>query len=237
MTSLSATSLTSIWTPPDQELHAAVARNASRLRSPHSSTRPLARQRDRVCVHPLEHAGVIHEPVQTTAQALGHAAQCQTEEMALTVIDSALNLGLVTESELRAQFESLPRRCRRVLEKAERHSQSGIETLVRVRLRKLGIHLTVQATISGVGHVDLLIGDRFVIECDSHSWHWLEDQYREDHRRDAALVSMDYVVFRVTYEMVMFDWARVESIVRHVVGARKHRWPRHRSDAVGELLG
>jgi very-short-patch-repair endonuclease len=124
-----------------------------------------------------------------------------------------------------------------LLEKAERRSQSGIETLVRVRLRKLGIHLTVQAKISGVGHVDLLIGDRFVIECDSHSWHWLEDKYHEDHRRDALLVKMDYVVFRATYEMVMFDWPLVESIVRHVVGARKHRWPRRRSDAVGELLG
>ena len=237
LTSFSATSLTDIWTPPDTQLHVAVPRNASRLRSPHDGSRPLDRDRDRVCIHPLATAGVIHEPVQTIAQALAHAAVCQSGEMALTVIDSALNLGFVSEPELRAQFENLPRRCRRLLEKAERRSQSGIETLVRVRLRKLGIHLTVQAKISGVGHVDLLIGDRFVIECDSHSFHWLEDQYREDHRRDAVLVSMDYVVFRATYEMVMFDWPWVESIVRHVVGARKHMWPRRRSDAVGELLG
>jgi very-short-patch-repair endonuclease len=237
LTSLSATSLTPIWTPPDSYLHVAVPRNASRLRAPHSSSRPLARQRDRVCIHHLACSGVIREPVQALARALAHAAECQTEEMALTVIDSALNLGLVTAAELRAQFESLPRRCRRLLEKAERRSQSGIETLVRVRLRRLGIDLRVQARISGVGHVDLLIGDRFVIECDSHSWHWLEDQYYEDRRRDAVLVKMDYIVFRATYEMVMFDWPLVESIVRHVVGSRKHKWPRRRSDAVGELLG
>ncbi|WP_374946460.1 hypothetical protein [Agreia sp.] len=130
LTSLSATSLTSIWTPPDEQLHVAVARNASRLRSPHSSTRPLARQRDRVCIHPLEQAGVIYEPVQSTARALAHAAQCQTEEMALTVIDSALNLGLVTEPELRAQFEGLPRRCRRLLEKVERRSRQPQLALV-----------------------------------------------------------------------------------------------------------
>lgn len=237
LTSLSATGLTSIWTPPDHSLHVAVPRNASRLRAPRPGGRPLDRQRDQVCIHPLASAGVIREPVQAVAQALAHAAQCQTEERALTVIDSALNFGFVTQAELRAQFETLPRRCRRVLEKAERRSQSGIETLVRVRLRRLGIHLTVQAKISGVGHVDLLIGDRFVIECDSRSFHWLEDQYREDHRRDAVLVSMDYIVFRATYEMVMFDWPWVESIVRHVVGGRKHMWPRRRSDAVGELLG
>ena len=236
LTSLSATSLTTIWTPPDTQLHVAIPRNASRLRSPHTSARPLNRQRDRVCIHPLADAGVILEPVQTITRALVHAAQCQTEEMALTVIDSALCLGFVTEPELREQFEGLPRRCRRLLDKAERRSQSGIETLVRVRLRALGIHLTVQAKISGVGHVDLLIGDRFVIECDSRSWHWLEDRYREDHRRDAVLVSMDYIVFRATYEMVMFDWPWVESIVRRVVGARKHMWPRRRSDARGELL-
>lgn len=237
LTASSATRLAGVWTPPDTRLHVAVARNASRLRAPHNSALPLSRQGDAVCIHPLAEMGIVHDPVQTTAMALAHAAECQTEEMALTVIDSALNLGLVTDAELRAQFESLPRRCRRLLEKAERRSQSGIETLVRVRLRKLGIDLTVQAKISGVGHVDLLIGDRFVIECDSHRWHWLEDQYREDHRRDAVLVKMDYVVFRATYEMVMFDWPWVESIVRHVVGARKHKWPRRRADAVGEVLG
>jgi very-short-patch-repair endonuclease len=153
------------------------------------------------------------------------------------VIDSALNLGFVTETELRQQFEGLPRRCRRLLERAERRSQSGIETLVRLRLRKLGIHLTVQAKISGVGHVDLLVGDRFVIECDSHTWHWQEDSYAEDHRRDAVLVSKHYIVFRVTYEMVMFEWPWVESVVRGIVAARKHNWPRRRSEAVGELLG
>lgn len=237
LTALSATSLTTIWTPPDTHLHVAVPRNASRLRAPHSDTRALDRRRDRVCIHPLVDTGVIPVPVQGITQAVAHAAQCQPGEMALTVIDSALNLGFVTDAELRAHFENLPRRCRRLLENAERRSQSGIETLVRVRLRALGIHLTVQAKIAGVGHVDLLIGDRFVIECDSHSFHWLEDQYREDHRRDAVLVSMDYVVFRATYEMVMFDWPWVESVVRHVVGARKHKWPRRRSDAAGELLG
>jgi hypothetical protein len=101
LTSVSATSSTTIWTPPHSRLHVAVSRNASRLRAPHSSTRMLDRRRDQVCVHPLSEAGVIHEPVQGIAQSVAHAAQCQTEEMALTVIDSALNLGFVTEAELR----------------------------------------------------------------------------------------------------------------------------------------
>jgi very-short-patch-repair endonuclease len=237
LTSLSAARLAKLWTPQDTRLHVAVARNASRLRSPYSATRPLDRERDRVCVHPLEENGIVNETVQPLARAVAHAARCQSEEMALTVIDSALNLGFVTEAELRLQFESLSRRCRRTLDRAERRSQSGTETLVRVRLLKLGIHLTVQAMISGVGHVDLLVGDRFVIECDSHSWHWLEDRYAEDHRRDAVLVSMNYIVFRVTYEMVMFDWPWVESVVRGIVSARKHTWPRRRSEAGGELLG
>ncbi|CAD6007917.1 endonuclease domain-containing protein [Agreia sp. COWG] len=153
------------------------------------------------------------------------------------MIDSALNQALVTERELHTEFSTLPRRCRRALEKADRRSQSGIESLVRVRLRRLGIHLTVQAKISGVGHVDLLVGERFVIECDSHRWHWLEDSYAEDHRRDAILMSMGYVVFRVTYEMVMFAWPWVESVVRAQIAGRKHRWPRTKAAAAGEYLG
>jgi hypothetical protein len=121
LTSLSATSLTTIWTPPDSFLHVAVPRNASRLRAPHARSRPLARKRDRVCIHHLADSGVIHEPVQTNARALAHAAQCQTEEMALTVIDSAL------ERSSRAFLDDVGACSRRPSDGASRESRRSSE--------------------------------------------------------------------------------------------------------------
>ncbi|CAD6007924.1 protein of unknown function [Agreia sp. COWG] len=73
LTSVSATRLSGIWTPPDAWLHVAVPRNASRLRSPDSANRPLSRLRDKVCIHALAEPGVLLDPVLSVAKMLAHA--------------------------------------------------------------------------------------------------------------------------------------------------------------------
>lgn len=55
--------------------------------------------------------------------------------------------------------------------------------MARLRLRRKGLDVTVQAHVAGLGHVDLLVGNRLVVEVDSREHHTGHDNYVEDRRR------------------------------------------------------
>lgn len=81
-------------------------------------------------------------------------------------------------------------------------SQSGTESLVRVRLRRRGIRVQTQFRRRGVGRVDLLIGDRMVIECDSDEFHSGDEAQERDYDRDLELIDGDFLVLRLRYRHV-----------------------------------
>ena len=114
-------------------------------------------------------------------------------------------------------------------------SQSGTETIARVGLRSRGIGVRSQVWIEGVGHVDLLVGDRLVVECDSAEFH---DGYRSpnDYLRTQELIRRGYIVLRLTYRDVVHDWPRAEALILEIVRARRHEW-RAASGARGTVLG
>ena len=72
-----------------------------------------------------------------------------------------------------------------------------------------------------MGHVDVLIGDRLVLELDSREHH-LGKQYHEDRRRDLELTAQGFLVLRITYERVMFDWDSIERVILAVVRRGDH---------------
>jgi very-short-patch-repair endonuclease len=154
-----------------------------------------------------------------------HAIECQSEERAIVMIDSALNSRQVTRSQLRRAASSMPSRYAATLAKCDARSQSGTETLVRVRLRRLGIRVRIQVHRPGVGRVDVLVGDRLVIECDSHEFHEGEDALHRDFDRDLALIEKDYLVLRLNYRQVVHEWDRVESVILGLVARRRHVRP------------
>ena len=235
-TSLSATEVIGLWTPPDSTLHVAVPSNASRLRGAASqrsrpgTTGPPLLQKGSVskpiCLHWRKHQGSPRDGVASVMDALIDAVQCQPEAYAVVVIDSALNHGLVTLRQLESAFARLPRRYARALSRADARSQSGTETLVRLRLRALGLRVSVQVRISEVGYVDLVIGDRFVLECDSKRFHTGRERYYADRHRDRTLIRLGYLPMRLTYEMVMFDWPETLETILSRVRRREHVWPR-----------
>jgi very-short-patch-repair endonuclease len=214
-----------LWTPPHDALHVAIPPKGNRHRVP-AAARSLSTSGPAICLHWRRHGGKARAGIASVVDALADAVQCQSEEYAVVVIDSALNKGLVTLRELEVGFARLPRRYMRALDRADGRSESGTETLVRVRLRALGIRVSIQVQISGVGRVDLLIGDRFVIECDSREFHSAEDRYRADRRRDRKLIGLHYLPMRLTYEMVMFDWPETERVILRRIAQRDHLWPR-----------
>ena len=77
----------------------------------------------------------------------------------------------------------------------------------------------------GVRRVDLLIGDRLVIELDGRAFHSGED-FERDRRQDLELALRGYVVIRLSYRMVVHDWDATHRAVVEVVARGLHRWGR-----------
>jgi very-short-patch-repair endonuclease len=71
--------------------------------------------------------------------------------------------------------------------------------------------------------VDLLVGDRLVVELDGEQWHG-GDRFEEDRRRDLALVAAGYLVVRISYRQVMNEWDAIERLLLEIIRRRDHRW-------------
>ena len=229
LTSVSAGIRYGLWTLDDGLLHVSVAQNASRLRSPTDVRVPLDMEAHGVCVHwgrPRTAAAATVAPV---AAALIHAIECQSEELAIVMIDSALNKGLVTVAQLRRAALLRSLRYARAIARCDPLSESGTETLVRLRLRRRGIRVRTQFRRPGVGRVDLLIGDRLIIECDSAQFHDGDESQERDYERDLLLIDGDYLVLRLRYRHVIYEWDRVEPIILGLIRRGRHLNPRHRT--------
>ncbi|WP_081416298.1 endonuclease domain-containing protein [Gryllotalpicola ginsengisoli] len=212
-TSTSATRAGGLWTWDDGKLHVAVPLHASRLRLPRAAS---------LCVHWCAEL-VTGANALPLAVVLLHVAMCQLFENAVAVIDSALNKRLISMRSLETAFAGAPERCRRLLAWCDAASQSGTESLVRVRLRRLGIAVRTQVPIPGVGFVDLLVGNRLVIECDSREFHDKADSYAKDRERDLELIRQGYLPLRLTYGQILFRWHEVEPVILEIVRADRHR--------------
>ncbi|WP_019180240.1 endonuclease domain-containing protein [Microbacterium yannicii] len=145
-------------------------------------------------------------------------ASCQPYECALAVWESALNRGLVAKEEL-ARLPLRPR-ARRLLGDASPFSDSGLETIVIVRLRWLRVPIQPQIWITG-HRVDFLIGDRLVLQVDGG--HHVGLQRAEDVAHDAALTLLGYHVIRVTYVQVVERWHEVQDLITRAIAQGLHR--------------
>ncbi|WP_299573327.1 DUF559 domain-containing protein [uncultured Williamsia sp.] len=83
--------------------------------------------------------------------------------------------------------------------------------------------MTTQHRVPGVGRVDLLVGERLVIEVDSHAHHTGVERYEADRARDRRLVQLGYVVLRLSYHQVVHDWPETEKVVLDLIRRREHR--------------
>ena len=88
------------------------------------------------------------------------------------------------------------------------------------------MRVRTQVEISGVGRVDVLIGERLVLELDGRGFHDDDHSFEEDRRRDLELHRLGYVVIRLSYRQVMEQWPRAEQVIRVLVQRRDHMWPR-----------
>ncbi|MGV9825918.1 DUF559 domain-containing protein [Gordonia sp. NPDC003429] len=187
----------------------------------------------------------VHHAVDDPLTALRHAIRCLDHEGVIVVCDSMLNrrrrydrgrLRSVDESlvptaaDIRSVFDGAPRSLVTCLDRCDDRSMSGTETMVRERLRSRGIAVRVQVHIPGLGHVDLVVGDRLVVEVDSVAHHTGEVNYTEDRRRDRAAARQGYLRMPFTYEDVVYRWRETEQDILYAVHNGHHRNRRRRGD-------
>lgn len=146
----------------------------------------------------------------------------------MAVLDSTLRMpNPYSEADLRRIFAGAPQRVLRLLDQVDPLAGSGTESVARFRLRAARVEVRSQVEIEDLGHVDLLVGERLIVECDSKDHH-NNEQRKEDNRRDRVAVLGGYRVLRFDYDDVMFRWDTVLAEIMGVVRSRRHREPRRR---------
>jgi very-short-patch-repair endonuclease len=149
--------------------------------------------------------------------ALVLVAGCQPREDALAVWESALNKRLVDPVVLRGL--KLPAFARSLLDQATPFADSGLETIVPMRLRWLGVRIIHQVWLYG-HRVDFLMGKRLVLQIDGG--HHVGAQRASDIRHDAELMLRGYHVIRVGYADVMHDWPAVQQLIMTAIAQGRH---------------
>ncbi|MGG7464702.1 endonuclease domain-containing protein [Plantibacter sp. YIM 135347] len=210
LTCLTAAQQLGLWTMPDGLTHVAVPTS--------SSCRPP----DDVRLHwgrnpaPSGRRELV-EPIENT---LAHLARCQPFERALVVFESAIRLGAVQHEQLR-RLDVSSKRFDALVSAASGLSDSGIETIPRARLARLGIRMRQQVRIDG-HRVDGLIGERLVIQIDGFGPHSGAAQRSRDVRQDRRLTLLGYTVLRFTYSQVLDEWPEVERTILAAMAQRLH---------------
>ncbi|WP_029264385.1 MULTISPECIES: endonuclease domain-containing protein [unclassified Microbacterium] len=197
-----------LWVPAKSALHVAARPNSARIRVP-----------SQVVVH-WSKPVVLRPPdaaVDELVNALALIAQCQPFETALVIWESAMNKGLIDDARLRGL--ELPPPARTLLARARPFADSGLETIVIHRLRWMGLRMLPQAWVVD-RRVDLLIGDRLVIQLDGATH--TGAQRTRDIAHDAQLLIRGYRVLRFSYEQVMERWPEVQSVIMEAVAQGAH---------------
>ncbi|MGJ0120195.1 type IV toxin-antitoxin system AbiEi family antitoxin domain-containing protein [Williamsia sp. MIQD14] len=155
--------------------------------------------------------------------SLAYSARCLDAEGLVVVCDSALNSRRATIEEITTALRPAPTRTRALVDRCDGAAQSGTETMVRLRLRSRNIGAAPQAHIAGVGFVDLLVGDRLVIECDSREHHTGTERYENDRARDRTLIELGYLPLRLSYRQIVHDWPATQAAILTLIRRGDHR--------------
>lgn len=158
---------------------------------------------------------VLVDPVENVLAVI---ARCRPHEQALAVWESALRQGLVVRESLR--LLPLAPYARALLEECSLLSDSGLETVIPVRLRFLRLPIRQQVWLAGHA-ADFLIGDRLVLQVDGG--HHVGAQRRSDIAHDARLKLLGYHVIRIDFVQIMTRWTEVHDVIVRAVAQGLHR--------------
>ena len=197
-----------VWVPPGYpETHVRYGRSAAT---------------DEGCCRGYSRIRAGETAVDSIVVALECAARCMTDEDWIAVCDSVQNKFRVSAQALRAEMGPLPRRVLDLFAKTDRHSQSGTESVARVRLCALGFDVQVQPHFPGAGHSDLRIG-KLILECDGELYHSSAAEFQADRTRDRKTLIGGFITMRFTYDDIIYGWDEALEDIRAITGKRRHR--------------
>ena len=145
--------------------------------------------------------------------ALIHLHRCQGDEAFFASFESAWRLRKLSAAARMRVRDALPSYARWLVDIARSDADSGLESLVRLRLHILGIVLECQITLPGVGRVDFLIDGRLILEIDGKEHHDGSSQRDRDLVRDAAASRLGLETLRFDYSQVIHDWPTVQAAI------------------------
>ncbi|HWU27515.1 MAG TPA: DUF559 domain-containing protein [Microbacterium sp.] len=158
------------------------------------------------------------------ATALIHLHRCEGEEAFFASLESALRLRLISDASRSRIRAALPAHARWLVDLAHEDADSGLESLLRLRMHQLGIRLETQVRIDGVGRVDFVVGGRLIIEADGKDNHAAADRRHKDLVRDAAASALGYETLHFDYAQIIYDWPTVQAAILAALARLSHRW-------------
>lgn len=217
LTCLSALRVHGVATAPPNGLH---------LRRDRYSRRFRGSPDDLVC--PLR--GVdIRGPVDSLQTGLLAAIRNHEPEVVVTALDSILHQRILTRAELEPLVRGVGKAGHRSLSRADGRSESPLESIIRYRLQAHRIKVRPQVHVPGVGRVDFLVGNRLIIEADGREFHdspssddTVSQSFHEDRRRDREATLQGFIVIRLTWYQVMYQWDAVEADILRLIRKRQH---------------
>jgi very-short-patch-repair endonuclease len=145
--------------------------------------------------------------------ALRHLRACAGDEAFFAAYESAWRLGKLSAAARARIRASLPNTVRWLVDLARPDADSGLESLLRLRLHLLGLRLDCQIDIVGVGRVDFVIAGRIILEADGEGNHGADTLRHRDRVRDAAASRLGYETLRFDYAQIIHDWPSVQTAV------------------------
>ncbi len=142
--------------------------------------------------------------------ALVHFQRCEGDEAFFAAFESAWRKRLLTAAARRRIRSALPTSARWLVDLARPDADSGLESLLRLRLHLLGVRLDCQVVIDGVGRVDFVVDGLLILETDGKENHATESKRHKDLVRDAAASALGYETLRFDYAQIVYDWPTVQ---------------------------
>lgn len=147
------------------------------------------------------------------AVALIHAFSCYGDEFFFAAFESAWNKRMLSATSRTAIRAALPAAARWLVDLARAGAESGLESIVRLRLHVLGLKVRTQVTIARVGRVDFVIEGCVILEADGRENHHGMANRHRDLMRDAAASDLGYETLRIDYAMIIHSWDVVAAAV------------------------
>jgi very-short-patch-repair endonuclease len=158
----------------------------------------------------------------SVANVLLQIALCEGEESFFAALESAFRLSRLPAGETAWLWRHLPLELRWLVGFARADADSGLESLIRLRLHRIGITVRTQVSIQDVGEVDFVIGERLIVEADGRANHEREKERAKDLRRDAIAAGRGFTTLRFTYALIVHEWPLVEAAIVGAVSRGAH---------------